>query len=106
MSSTRSAMPGRRRKLIDLLSLPAAPDQAHRNRGQQERDQLRHASHPLLPHPTSEMARVSKSKSHQEQIYEQRQDREQDSNGIDQEQQCSEQRRTRDQRHTERNNSE
>src|SRR2546423_11556112 len=52
------------------------------------------------------MARITEAESAEEQIHQQRQDREENSDGVDEQQQRSEQCRSRDQRHPERDDAE
>jgi hypothetical protein len=54
-----------------LWRLPTAPDQAHRDRGKQQRDQLGRAVQPALTEQTREAIGIPKGKSDQEQIREQ-----------------------------------
>ncbi len=85
--------------------LPAAPNQANRDRSQEQRDQFRNPAQTLSPHPARKPFRIAKRDRDEPKVDEQCEKREQNSHRIDQDQERGQQRRARDQRHSQRHDT-
>ena len=88
------------------MDLPAASNQTDGDGGEQERDQFRDAAQTLLTHPARETIGVAKRDGDDQEIHQQRCDRVDDADTVDQDEQRREQRGPGDEWHAQRNHAE
>src|SRR5438034_4699340 len=86
--------------------MPATPNQADGNRGKKQCDYFRYPTQALFAHPAGKSLRVAERDRDQCQIYQKRDQRKKQPDGIDQDQKGGKQCRPSNQRHPQRNNSE
>lgn len=86
--------------------MPTAANQTDGNRCQQERDYFRYATQSLFTHPACDPVGIAESDRDQREINQKRNQREDQADGIHENQERREQSRAGDERHAERNDPE